>query len=675
MEERPPITARSEWVPHIETEPLSKLVKPTRENQAYAATLAELVNLPIAASQRLTAGLDIIPELERYKLWLDGINTSSLSELDNATLSARIESLATALASTPVDPITKAITLVADHAPAIIAGRKKASEVLDTEDTLGKLNRFLEDFDSSALISRLGHYKPNLRVLELGAGIGSATAGIVKHLTRPDGQVLFSQYVVFDPSLGRIAALKTRFQGLPNMSFEALDIGIDAEMQGFNEKDFDLIIAAGVLHSEPTSGEPQLGQIQPASAPTATVLDGSASYLLVGGLGGLGRSVAVWMVQHGARHLMFLSRSAGTTDRDGLFVEELQSMGCEVHLVRGNVTDAADVARAVAASPRPLRGIIQMTMVLHDQAWRKMNIDEWHGATAPKVRSTWNLHNETQALKLDFFILFSSLSGQANYASANMVLDAFVSFRPSKGLPCTSLNIGAVEGAGYLVQDEELLKKMKGTGWRAVQEAELLDVAGNRHAPVCCFIAGSAPAFSAEPRQPGPGPRRHCARRSAQQPRQQRQATQRRPHVGVPQHSQPGQGRFLNAAKASPETLSKPESALLLAQEVGKKLLGLVLRTADNEIDVSLSLSQLGLDSMVAVEMRAWWKQIFGLDISVLHGDARGAGQARGGVAGAVWLKGLVMKCRGISCISLAFILVRARSVNLVIYSPYGVCG
>jgi hypothetical protein len=83
-----------------------------------------------------------------------------------------------------------------------------------------------------------------------------------------------------------------------------------------------------------------------------------------------------------------------------------------------------------------------MTMVLHDQAWQKMTIDEWNGATPPKVRGTWNLHNETESLNLDFFILFSSLSGivgrpgQANYARANTFLDAFVKFRTGKRLPC-----------------------------------------------------------------------------------------------------------------------------------------------------------------------------------------------------------------------------------------------
>jgi acyl carrier protein len=405
---------------------------------------------------------------------------------------------------------------------------------------------------------------------------------------------------------------------------------------------------------EPTSGELQLGQIQPASTSTTAVLDSSASYLLVGGLGGLGRSVAVWMVQHGARNLTFLSRSAGTTDRDKLFIEEVQSMGCEVHLVRGSVTKVADVTRAVAESPRPLKGILQMTMVLHDQAWRKMTIDEWNGATAPKVRGTWNLHNETQSLNLDFFILFSSLSGivgqpgQANYASANTFLDAFVKFRTSKGLPCTSLNIGAVEGAGYLVEDDELLKKMKGTGWRAVQESELLEVLGTvmrrslsapaqigaqlqepvkeDDAPKSSLVNPNSTLVGIAPVIPLSSPDS-----SAKLRKDVRMSVFRNIRSQVKGGaSSDGLRQFLSAAKANPETLSTPESVVLLAQEIGKKLLGLVLRPVDDEIDVSLSVAQLGLDSMVAVEMRAWWKQMFGLDISILEMLSMGTLEALG---------------------------------------------
>lgn len=383
---------------------------------------------------------------------------------------------------------------------------------------------------------------------------------------------------------------------------------------------------------DPTSAELQLGQIQPVKMSATAVLDSSASYLLVGGTGGLGRSVAVWMVQHGARHLTFLSRSAGATDRHKLFVNEIQSMGCEVHLVRGSVTNVADVARAVAESPRPLKGVLQMTMVLHDQAWQKMTIDEWNETTAPKVKGTWNLHNETQSQNLDFFILFSSLSGivgqhgQAGYASANTFLDAFVKFRTSKGLPCTSLNISAVEGSGYLVEQNELLNKMKGTGWRAVQESELLEVLGTAmlsattkvkedEPPKSSLVdpnttlVGIAPVIPLSSPDSSSRLRKDVRMSVFRNIRSQGNATASSDRLR----------QFLSAAKASPETLNTPQSVALLAQEIGKKLLGLVLRSVDDEIDVSLPLAQLGLDSMVAVEMQAWWKQMFGLDISVLE--------------------------------------------------------
>ena len=407
----------------------------------------------------------------------------------------------------------------------------------------------------------------------------------------------------------------------------------------------------------PAGGELQLRQIQPMNTSPTAVLDSSASYLLVGGLGGLGRSVALWMVQHGARNLTFLSRSAGESNKDRLFVEELRSMGCEAHLVRGSVTKKEDVARAVAESPRTLKGILQMTMVLHDQAWSKMTIDEWNGATAPKVAGTWNLHNETQSLDLEFFILFSSLSGivgqpgQANYASANTFLDAFATFRTTNGLTCTSLNIGAVEGVGYFVDDDELLKKMKAIGWRAVQEAELLDVLGtvmrrpshlasSNARPQQQQLQGSVVAdnlvnlyntlIGIAPIIPLSSPDS-----SAKLRKDVRMSVFRnmRANTSGSASSTDSLRHFLASAKANPEALRKPESVVLLAQGIGRKLMGLVLRGGDDEVDVTMSPAQLGLDSMVAVEMRAWWKQVFGLNLSVLEMVSMGSLEALGKLA------------------------------------------
>lgn len=105
-------------------------------------------------------------------------------------------------------------------------------------------------------------------------------------------------------------------------------------------------------------------------------LSSDAAYLLVGGLGGIGQAVATWMVEKGARHLVFLSRSAGQLDQHRDFVQELETQGCKVILVTGSVTALSDVEEAISCSTKPIAGVIQMAMVL-------------------SVSSDWNSHPKT----------------------------------------------------------------------------------------------------------------------------------------------------------------------------------------------------------------------------------------------------------------------------------------
>ncbi|TLD16699.1 uncharacterized protein PgNI_02547 [Pyricularia grisea] len=128
--------------------------------------------------------------------------------------------------------------------------------------------------------------------------------------------------------------------------------------------------------------------------------DKDVSYLLVGGLGGLGRAMSVWMVQRGARHLTFLSRSAGSGEDDANFVRELESMSCTVQLVMVDVTKSEHVARAVHAVPTPLKGVVQISMVLWDQMFDRMPIEDWKTVTQPKVQGTWNLQATCTAIDL-----------------------------------------------------------------------------------------------------------------------------------------------------------------------------------------------------------------------------------------------------------------------------------
>lgn len=93
-------------------------------------------------------------------------------------------------------------------------------------------------------------------------------------------------------------------------------------------------------------------------------LDPKASYLLTGGLGGLGKSVASWMVECGARSLIFLSRSAGLSDESKAFFNELESLGCSVSAVAGKVQDMENVDKAISKASRPIKGVVHLAMVL-----------------------------------------------------------------------------------------------------------------------------------------------------------------------------------------------------------------------------------------------------------------------------------------------------------------------
>lgn len=135
-----------------------------------------------------------------------------------------------------------------------------------------------------------------------------------------------------------------------------------------------------------------------------------ASYLLVGGLGGLGRGLVRWMAEHGAAHFVFLSRSPGAEAHKELFCE-LERKGCAVTVVQGDVSSLVDVEKAISASPEQLKGIFNLSIVLQDGSLLTMSLAGWKAATQPKVQGTWNLHTASRQVDLDFFLLFSSMCG------------------------------------------------------------------------------------------------------------------------------------------------------------------------------------------------------------------------------------------------------------------------
>ncbi|OJZ83200.1 hypothetical protein ASPFODRAFT_168535 [Aspergillus luchuensis CBS 106.47] len=350
-----------------------------------------------------------------------------------------------------------------------------------------------------------------------------------------------------------------------------------------------------------------------------TRFDSFGSYLLVGGVGGLGRSISTWMVERGARHLIYLSRSAGTTDAHLEFSQELASMGYRVDFAQGTVSNLDDVTKAIKQDHGHLKGIFQMSMVLRDQSFQRMTKSEWDTAVDPKVKGKWSLHQASTSINadLDFFVMFSSLSGifgrpgQTNYAGANTFMDAFAQYRSNLGLSACAIQIGAVEEVGYVAENEGVMQRFAHTGGSegAISEQELLEaVEAAVNSTSGNFYLGIRSSMCLN----NPGERslwKGDVRMAAFYNNEDSNST-------AAGFSSDDLQSFINKAKGDADLLGQSESAQFLAREIGRKVCYFLLKP-EEELQTSSSLSDLGLDSLVAIELRQWWKSVFSGSISV----------------------------------------------------------
>lgn len=216
------------------------------------------------------------------------------------------------------------------------------------------------------------------------------------------------------------------------------------------------------------AGQRYVARLVPSTRLTPALLPALRSdgtYLVTGGLGTLGLLVAHWMVTHGARHLLLMGRTPvpSRTDWHQLddshpqhaliqSIKALEGLGATVHLAPVDVGEADQLATFLAAYLReewpPIRGVIHAAGVVQDELLLRMEADIFQRVLRPKVRGAWLLHDLLKDQPLDFFTLFSSTGsvvaslGQGNYAAANAFLDALASYRASLGLPALSIGWG-----------------------------------------------------------------------------------------------------------------------------------------------------------------------------------------------------------------------------------------
>jgi acyl transferase domain-containing protein len=262
------------------------------------------------------------------------------------------------------------------------------------------------------------------------------------------------------------------------------------------------------------AGERRVARVVRAAPPTvparALALRADATYLLTGGLGGVGLELAAWLVERGARHLVITGRT-GLPPReawDGLAeddparprvaaVRALAGLGAEVVVLAADVAEPADVAGVLATIRRdlpPLRGVLHAAGVTTRTDLLHTDAASLAAVLRPKVAGAWLLHAATRGLPLEFFVMFSSAAsvwGSAfagAYGAANHFLDALAHARRAAGLPALAVSWGGWASGGMVTAEAEHYFTAIGLGLmppeHATEALEVLMQSGAAHRAV-----------------------------------------------------------------------------------------------------------------------------------------------------------------------------------------------
>nr|APZ78844.1 polyketide synthase [Stigmatella aurantiaca] len=349
------------------------------------------------------------------------------------------------------------------------------------------------------------------------------------------------------------------------------------------------------------------GQVALAPAAHERVFSADAAYLITGGFGGFGLSLARWMASEGARHLVLTGRKGAATPEAKQLIQDLEAAGVRVTGAAADVSNKDEMralfARIDATHP-PLKGVLHTAAVLDDAPLADLNFERIQRVMSPKAGGAWILHELTQDRPLDFFVLFSSVAAlignprQGNYVAANSFLDALAEHRAAQGLAAASIHWG-VFGESGMAQGEAVRAYLESLGLHAMPPASVLGALKQvlrLRAPQIGIFDISWPKLG----------------RAA-------------PNLGRTLRTAHLIGDSQNGAQSEVERLRRHLSGLTLEArqpEIERFLterLALILQIPVERVDPQKPLSMLGVDSLLSMQVQGTIREALGIEIPALE--------------------------------------------------------
>ncbi|KAL8910611.1 MAG: hypothetical protein Q9171_004105 [Xanthocarpia ochracea] len=274
-----PITARVSWRQHVDFLDEASLIKPEIPRHEWTPVLDELGVLCVVFFQRRiesATNLSSTPTIQHFAAWVNRQYQAlgkdhPMHALEDQTIIDKAHGLGDRMATSPVAACADSLLTLGGQIDQLLSGERAMVELLEDDENLTKLYASGNAVDRSKFIQSVAHAKPNLRILEIGASTGGSTAAMMKDLILPVGKPLYSRYTYTDASSAPLANAKKRFEELPNIEYRVLDISKDPAEQGFENSEYDLIVAINSIHATKSLTE-SLANVHKLLAPNGRLL-------------------------------------------------------------------------------------------------------------------------------------------------------------------------------------------------------------------------------------------------------------------------------------------------------------------------------------------------------------------------------------------------------------------